>query len=192
MCCKLRKIRKNVRLFKNVPTHLTISHTINPVSGWILANYLTWRNDPPFPRPGLSSLLLFPQRSGPRWTRIFEWVQMKMSGHYCLLPQRWAAVNAENSVNNLLQFLASVGDSAGLCCSLIELAPDPRKDKTNKVTSRQSCAITLPHHLDRVCSQLHEIHFKQFKMRTLFLYIFVGFVLSFMLPTQRWHVQRIF
>ena len=70
--------------------------------------------------------------------------------------ERKCSQSAENSVNNLLQFLASVGVSAGLCCSLIELAPDPSGDKTNKVASRHSPALwsqSASHGLNWVRSQ---------------------------------------
>ena len=81
--------------------------------------------------------------------------------------ERKCSQSAENSVNNLLQFLASVGVSAGLCCSLIELAPDSSRDKTNKVASRHSPALwsqSASHGLSSEFDlKLHDIDFKQLK-----------------------------
>ena len=103
---------------------------------WILANYLTWRDYSHFPQllaaaPVVLSVII-PTALRASLDADFWMSPNENVSQLLLLPQRGTAVSAENSVNNLLQFLASVGVSAGLCCSLIELAPDPRKIKLIK------------------------------------------------------------
>ena len=114
---------------------------------WILANYLTWRDYSHFPQPAPrgspcpSSLLLFPQRSGPRWTQIFEWVQMKMSGNYC---SSCRAGLQSHDTKLRQQFAAVSCFSRSLCRPLLQfnwIGSGPEEDKTNKVTSRYSLTL---------------------------------------------------
>ena len=128
------------------PSHSqSLSHLLAFVllSWWILANYLTWVFSLQLgPFPSLLPIII-PQRSGPRWTQIFEWVQMKMSGNYC---SSCRAGLQSHDTKLRQQFAAVSCCSRSLCRPLLQfnwIGSGPRKDKANKVTSRHSKTLDI-------------------------------------------------